>query len=301
MGLFMKWPYRLILTVVGAAATGFLLFWIICHATWILFPLPKGTDDVHRRVIYIYHLIAEKSFSLIIASAISFIVAKLYQPTWGQGLIAGISTAILFQVIAMSVYIFHFGLQHYQRNDDFSDTFLTTAGLGTLFGLLGVWRKYREESTLQMEEEEAFYLSFRHQYKLVVCYGLPLAAIVLILTEKGKPEWLIILGSLTITALVAIPLTRFVISAFPIKLNREGIWAHDAYCKFRFTSWQNIKAIKTFSLPGAFFLRIVTEKERSPLWLLLPLTGKRDFRAAITDFVPPDNPLAHYFVNERSS
>jgi hypothetical protein len=128
-----------------SAAVAFSLFALGSVLAWRIFPYPVGADDLQRQLVWSGHVLGEKTAQFVILAALGFIVAKLHRPGWRAGVISAIAAGLLFQVIAISVYLIRFGLAAYRAHHVFWDTLLTAVFFAGLFGFFAVYRQYRRE------------------------------------------------------------------------------------------------------------------------------------------------------------
>jgi hypothetical protein len=84
----------------------------------------------------------EKIAGLVLLSIIVFFAARANRPTWKTGLLTAVATSVIFQLIAVAVYLVRFGLSAYKTYNDFIWTMLWTVGIGYCFGYLAVRKQY---------------------------------------------------------------------------------------------------------------------------------------------------------------
>jgi hypothetical protein len=98
-----------------------------------------------RQIRWLAHGLGEKIGSLVLVSVLAFFAARVHRPTWKMGVFTGIATAVVFQLIAVVVYLIRFGPSAYRTYNDFIYTISSTIALAWLFGFFAIWKQYRRE------------------------------------------------------------------------------------------------------------------------------------------------------------
>jgi hypothetical protein len=129
----------------GSAAVAFGLFALGSLLAWRIFPYPAGADDLQRQVVSGWHLLGEKSAQFFILAALGFVAATLHHPTWRAGIVTALLAGLLFQAIAIFVYVVRFGFHAYRTYHAFWDTLLSTLAFAGLFGFFAVYQQYRRD------------------------------------------------------------------------------------------------------------------------------------------------------------
>jgi len=136
---------RLPAVALACAAVAFALFAFGSVLAWRLFPYPAGADELQRRVVWTYHVFGERGAQFFILAALGYVAGRLHHPSWRAGILAAILSGLLFQAIAISVYIVRFGFDAYRSSHSFWDTLISAVAFSGLFGFLAVRQQYRAE------------------------------------------------------------------------------------------------------------------------------------------------------------
>lgn len=136
---------KLICVAAGFGVVCFLVFWGLSVLSWRLFPEQHPADELIRQLHWTIHVVAEKVGGLVLMCLAAFLSARSYRPTWKIGVSTAIATAVIFQLVAIAVYLLRFGLSSYRTYNDFIYTMTSAVALAWLFGFLAVWKQYRRE------------------------------------------------------------------------------------------------------------------------------------------------------------
>ena len=82
----------------------------------------------------------------------------------------------------------------------------------------------------------------------------------------------------------------------PQSLSADGVRAHSVFGVRRSIRWEDIAAVRPFSLLGLKYLRLYSKLGGSPLWLFLQPARKPEFKRTMLALAPADNPIRAYFV-----
>ena len=124
---------------------GFLVFAGFSLLAWKFYPYQPSDDELTRQIRWLVHCLGEKIGSLVLVSVLAFFAARAHRPTWKMGVFTGIAAAIVFQLIAVVVYLVRFGPSVYRTYNDFIYTTSSTVELAWLFAFFAVWKQYRRE------------------------------------------------------------------------------------------------------------------------------------------------------------
>jgi len=120
----------------------FLVWWGFCSlGSWLLFPVKADDDEFIRIIRWSGHIVGEKIVGLILLSVTALLASRAHRPTWKWGVATGIAAAMVYQVIAVFVYIMRFGASSYGEDNNFFYTMWATVSLAWLFGYLAVRRQ----------------------------------------------------------------------------------------------------------------------------------------------------------------
>jgi hypothetical protein len=130
-----------------------LIYGVVCYLvfvglsvlSWRVFPDHHSDDDLTQQLHWTVHVVAEKIAGLILMSITAFLAARSCRPTWKVGVATAIAAALVFQLVAIVVYLVRFGVSSYRTYNDFFYTIWSAVMLGWLFGFLAVWKQYRNE------------------------------------------------------------------------------------------------------------------------------------------------------------
>jgi hypothetical protein len=136
---------RLIRVAITFAVVCFLVYWGLSVLSWRLFPEQHSTDELMQQWHWAIHVVAEKVGGLVLMSLAAFLAARSHRPTWKSGVSTAIATGVIFQLVAIMVYLLRFGGTSYRTYNDFIHTMMSTVALAWLFGFFAVWRQYRHE------------------------------------------------------------------------------------------------------------------------------------------------------------
>jgi hypothetical protein len=139
------------LRVAFAYALAAFCIWYACSFFgWLVVPYRKGGKTPTNLGLWVAHVVLEKFASLIFTGVASFFAARRHHPTWRIGIFTALTTALLFQFIAMAVYIFRWGFVLYWTYNRFFSTVFYTVAIGCLCGFMAVCRQYlRDAKTTQ--------------------------------------------------------------------------------------------------------------------------------------------------------
>ena len=136
---------RLNPTVSVYSVGGYLVFAGLSFLSWRLFPEQHSGDELGREIRWMVHAVAEKIGGLILMCLAAFWAARSHRPTWKIGIFTAIATAVLFQLVAVFVYLLRFGASSYRTYHDFIYTMTSAVALAWLCGFFAVWKQYRHE------------------------------------------------------------------------------------------------------------------------------------------------------------
>ena len=136
---------RLIRVAIAFGVMCFLVFGGLSVLSWRLFPEQHSTDELVQQLHWTIHVVAEKVGGLVLMSLAAFLAARSHRPTWKIGVSTAIATAVIFQLVAIVVYLLRFGVTSYRTYNDFLYTMTSAVMLAWLFGFFAVWRQYRHE------------------------------------------------------------------------------------------------------------------------------------------------------------
>ena len=153
---FMNSRYlRLVAIAFASAAVAFGVFALGSLMAWRPFPYPEGADELQWQMIWTWHILGEKGAQFVLLPVLGFVAARLHRPSWRAGVATAVAAGLLFQGIAIGVYLVRFGLGAYHSYHTFWGTLSCTVFLAGLFGFFAVWRQYRAEKngpTMQSSE-----------------------------------------------------------------------------------------------------------------------------------------------------
>jgi hypothetical protein len=136
---------RLIRVAFLHAVVCYLVFAGLSTLAWAIVPQYDSDNDLTLHIRWAAGIIAEKITGLMLMSLMAFLAARSYRPTWKIGIITAIATAVIYQSVAIVVYVLRFGVSVYRTYNDFIYTISSAVALGWLFGFLAVWKQYRHE------------------------------------------------------------------------------------------------------------------------------------------------------------
>ena len=125
----------------------YLVFVGLSILSWRLFPEQHSDDELVQQMRWTIHVVAEKVGGLILMSLAAFMAARSLRPTWKIGVFTAIATAVIFQLVAVVVYLLRFGASSYRTYNDFVFTMSSAVALAWLFGFFAVWKQYRHEKS----------------------------------------------------------------------------------------------------------------------------------------------------------
>jgi tellurite resistance protein TehA-like permease len=123
----------------------YLVFVGLSILSWRLFPEQHSDDELMQQMRWAVHVVAEKVGGLILMSVAAFMAARSHRPTWKIGVFTAIATAVIFQLVAVIVYLVRFGASSYRTYNDFLFTISSAVAFAWLFGFFAVWKQYRHE------------------------------------------------------------------------------------------------------------------------------------------------------------
>ena len=136
---------RLIRVAITFGVVGFLVFWGLSVLSWRRFSEQHSTDEFMQQLHWTIHVVAEKVGGLVLMSLAAFLAARAHRPTWKIGVSTAIATAVVFQLVAVVIYLLRFGVTSYRTYNDFLYTMTSAVMLAWLFGFFAVWKQYRHE------------------------------------------------------------------------------------------------------------------------------------------------------------
>jgi len=77
-------------------------------------------------------------------------------------------------------------------------------------------------------------------------------------------------------------------------VDASGIGGPDNWHVYRSVRWSEIRSVSRFPVPGYPFVWVNTAGRRWAFWVPLFLTDMPGFRAAVSSYAPPHNPLRQY-------
>ena len=96
--------------------------------------------------------------------------------------------------------------------------------------------------------------------------------------------------------LIADILLGFVcIACFKVKLKPNGISCFNFWGIYSFVLWEEMRAIKIFSLFGLRYARVFFRDSKFPLWVPLFIKNRQEFSKALSEFAPSSNLLRQTF------
>lgn len=129
----------------------------------------------------------------------------------------------------------------------------------------------------------------------VVALALPALLIAGVSGAGGQPE--ISAGTLIGLAIVAgvllLPIGWAVRTSY-WDVDASGIGGPDNWHVYRSTTWDEIRSVSRFPVPGYPFVWVNTTHRRWAFWVPLFLTDMPGFREAVSRYAPPHNPLRQY-------
>ena len=136
---------KLICVAAAYGVVGFLVFWGLSVLSWRLFPEQHPADELIRQLHWTIHVAAEKVGGLVLMCLAAFLAARSHRPTWKVGVSTAIATAVIFQLVAIVIYLLRFGMTSYRTYNDFIYTMTSAVALAWLFGFFAVWKQHRHE------------------------------------------------------------------------------------------------------------------------------------------------------------
>jgi hypothetical protein len=106
--------------------------------------------------------------------------------------------------------------------------------------------------------------------------------------------WAALVSAIVAGTLLAL-LLSFGRRLFPVKVGPDGLVGYSFVKAGLAIDWQEITAIRPFSLGGLKYLRLYSKEKRNPIWIPLFLAREREFKQAVLDF-SPSNHLIRGFV-----
>ncbi len=112
--------------------------------------------------------------------------------------------------------------------------------------------------------------------------------VVLILEGLGFDRHALAAGS------ASVPVSSLVLAwllsiLYPASFSAEGVYGHSFWGRRRFVRWQDVVAVRAFSLLNLRWLRIYATGESQVTWLALFQSHKSEFREEIQRLAPPDS------------
>jgi hypothetical protein len=135
----------MILVAFAYAFTAFCIWFAFSLFGWRILPYRDAAETPVNQIIWAAHAVFEKVGSLIITCIISVLAARTYRPTWKIGILTALITALLFQFIAIAVYIVRWGFVLYWTYNRFFSTLFYTVAIGYLCGFVALWGQYRRD------------------------------------------------------------------------------------------------------------------------------------------------------------
>ena len=144
--------------------------------------------------------------------------------------------------------------------------------------------------------ELVFKVSFWKFFVFVVGYSLLGDSIIIL------PDWITtrrggyasILSVLFFVVAVSFLLVAIVRQVWKVVVSASGIDGQNAWGFALTLTWQEIKTTRPFNFGGLRYLRLYSSQTKRVMWLPLFLQDKKGFKAAVTQFAPPENPLRRY-------
>jgi hypothetical protein len=124
---------------------GFFVFAGLSLLAWRVYPYQPSDDDLMRQLRWTARMVGEKIGGLVLLSIMAFVAARVNRPTWKIGVSTAVVTAVVYQLIAVIVYLVRFGFSSYQTYHNLLSTLFYSIALAWLFGFFAVWKQYRDE------------------------------------------------------------------------------------------------------------------------------------------------------------
>ena len=130
-------------------------------------------------------------------------------------------------------------------------------------------------------------------------YGLSTAAILILVTERGNPDWLGLIVALATGVVFGLPISFAIVAIFKTKTSTEGIGGYNAWALSKSVHWVDITAIKPFNLGGLRYVRVYSEDSSRPLWIPLFHQDQTEFEAAVLSLAPENNVIRTFFKKRK--
>jgi hypothetical protein len=112
------WRRAIFISILSGAA-GFGLLIAFAEVLWRLYPYPEGASQGQIRFVWAIHVLSEKVFGFLILAVCAVGAAIPFRNKWRIGFGAAIGSGIVYQAIAVFVYILRFGFAPYLENNRF--------------------------------------------------------------------------------------------------------------------------------------------------------------------------------------
>ena len=136
---------------------------------------------------------------------------------------------------------------------------------------------------------------FHSSAKAVVLFAGPLGVILgvlLVFIDEGLKVDVSDLAIGIAGGVVAVVVQSFLACRrYTIELSEAGIRAYSFWGKRRFIKWQEIEAVRPFTLLNLRYLRLYGPQPSKPLWLAIFIPNPSAFRDAITRLAPINCPV----------
>jgi hypothetical protein len=125
--------------------------------------------------------------------------------------------------------------------------------------------------------------------------AVPVVAVAGFSALAGQPGalWAVLLGLAIVGVVLALPIGLAVrISRWQV--DATGIRGPDSWMIHRLVAWDDIDSVSAWPIPGYRYVWLNTANQRWVAWVPLFLNDMDEFRAAVSKFAAPDNPLRRY-------
>ena len=132
----------------------------------------------------------------------------------------------------------------------------------------------------------------------VAMLAVPVLLGAVVAATSGQPDvaGMTLVGLVVAAGALLLPITWGVYTS-RWDVDRTGIGGRDNWHVYRRVSWAEIRSISHLPLPRYRLIWVNTANRRWALWLPLFFTDMPGFRAAISRYADPENPLLQFLTS----
>lgn len=141
-----------------------------------------------------------------------------------------------------------------------------------------------------------FHISVWRPWLLAVAMlALPALIITGASAAGGQPEVSVgaVIGLMIVAGVLLLPI-GWAVRTGHWDVDTSGIGGPDNWHVYRSVTWDEIRSVSRFPVPGYPFVWVNTTRRRWAFWVPLFLTDMTGFREAVSRYAPRHNPLRQY-------